>query len=116
MVAVAVTVLAGVLSLLSVVVALIKFQYHLLCQPLFLSFSYVSCCFTSIYPLLFFKDHIGNKVAQLFCVIHAIALYGRLSTTIFNFDEFIFVYVINIRFICNGEICLLICEKGTAKC
>ena len=49
-VAVAVTVLAGVLpSLLSaVVVALIKYQLHLLYQPLFLSFSYVSCCFISI--------------------------------------------------------------------
>ena len=40
-IAVAVTVLAGVLSSLllsSVVVALIKYQYHLLYQPLFLSF------------------------------------------------------------------------------
>ena len=41
---VVVTVLAGALSLLllSVVVALIKYQYHLLYQPLFLSCSYVS--------------------------------------------------------------------------
>ena len=28
-------------------------------------------------------------------------------TTIFNFNEFIFVYLKNIRFICNGEIYLL---------
>ena len=28
-------------------------------------------------------------------------------TTIFNFNEFIFVYVINIRFICDDEIYLL---------
>ena len=28
-------------------------------------------------------------------------------TTIFNFNEFIFVYVVNIRFICDGEIYLL---------
>ena len=28
-------------------------------------------------------------------------------TTIFNFDEFIFVYVINVRFICHDEIYLL---------
>ena len=58
MVAVAVTVLTGVLSsltLLSVVLAPTKYQYHLLYQPLFLSFSYVSCCFISTYPPLFFK-------------------------------------------------------------
>ena len=27
--------------------------------------------------------------------------------TVFNFNEFIFVYVVNIRFICDGEIYLL---------
>ena len=31
-----------------------------------------------------------------------------IITTIFNFNDFIFVYVINIRFICDGEIYLLI--------
>ena len=63
---IAVTVLAGVLSssLLSlVVVALIKYQYHLLCQPLFLSFSYIFCCFILIYPTtIILKDHNGNTV------------------------------------------------------
>ena len=33
----------------------------------------------------------------------------NVSTTIFNFDEFIFAYVVNIRFICDGEIYLLTC-------
>ena len=28
---------------------------------------------------------------------------------VFNFNEFIFVYVVNIRFICDGEIYLLTC-------
>ena len=28
-------------------------------------------------------------------------------TTIFNFNEFLFVYVVNIRFICDGGIYLL---------
>ena len=28
-------------------------------------------------------------------------------TTTFNFNEFIFVYIVNIRFICDGEIYLL---------
>ena len=55
----------------------------------------------------FQRDHNGNKVAQLFCVIPAITAYGELFTTIFNFNEFIFAYVVNIRFICDGEIYLL---------
>ena len=39
-----------ILSLLSsVAVALIQYQYHVLYQSLFLSFSYGSCCFISIY-------------------------------------------------------------------
>ena len=88
MVAVAVAVLAGVLSsllFLPVVVVLIKFQYHLLHQPLFLSFSYVSCCFISIYPTTVFKGHNGNKVTQLFCVIPAITPYGELFYHNFQF-------------------------------
>ena len=36
--------------LLSVAVALIKYQYYLFYQPLFFSFPYVSCCLTSTYP------------------------------------------------------------------
>ena len=31
----------------------------------------------------------------------------KIFTKIFNFDEFIFLYVVNIRFICDGEIYLL---------
>ena len=79
---VAVAVLAPVLSplLLSVaVVALIIYQYYLLCQPLFLTFSYVSRCFTSVYPTtVFLRDRNGNKVTQLFCVIPAIVPYGEV--------------------------------------
>ena len=106
------TVLARLLSslLLSLVVAaLLKCQYHLLYQPLFLSFSYVSCCFMSIYPTtvfcFFLKYHNGNKVTQPFCVIPAIAPYRELFCH--NFNEFIFVYVVNTRFICHGEIYFL---------
>ena len=33
----------------------------------------------------------------------------NVFTTIFNFDEFVFAYVVNIRFICDGEIYLLTC-------
>ena len=88
MVAVAVPILAGLLlSLLSlsVVVALIKYQYHLLYQPLFVSFSYVSSCFISIYLTLFLRNHNGNKVTQLFCVIPAIAPYGEFFLPQFQF-------------------------------
>ena len=82
MIAVVVTVLAGVLSsllLLSVVVALIKYQYRLLYQLLFLSFSYVSCflLYIKIHYHCFLRDHNGNKATQLFCVITAIAPYGE---------------------------------------
>ena len=75
-VAIAVKVLAAVLSLLllSVVVALIKYQYYLLYQPPFLGFSYVTSCFTSIYPTtVFLRDHNGNQATQLFSVILGIA-------------------------------------------
>ena len=34
----------------------------------------------------------------------------KFFTTVFNFNEFIFVYVVNIRFTCVGEIYLLIVE------
>ena len=92
MVAVTVTLLAGVLSSLSsVVVALIKYQYHL---------------FHLIYLPLFW-DHNENKVTQLFCSSLQSHLMENVFTTIFNFDEFIFAYVVNIRFICDGEIYLL---------
>ena len=107
--AVAVTVLAGVLSsfLLSlVVVALLKYQYHLLYQPVFLSFSYLFCCFKSKYPTtVFLRDHSVSKFQSFFVL--SLPLHLTTITKIFNFNEFIFVYVINIRFICDDEIYLL---------
>ena len=50
-------------------------------------------------------DHNGNKATQLF----VLCLPSHLTaiTTILNFNEFIFVYIMNIRFICDGEIYLL---------
>ena len=54
MVALAVTVLAGVLSSL-LLLALIKYQYHALYQPLFLSFSYVPVVLYQYIPKLLFK-------------------------------------------------------------
>ena len=74
-------ILSYLLSSLSLwaVLALMKYQYHLLYQPLFLSFLYVFYCFTSISPItVFLRDLIGNKVTQLFCVIPAIALHGEV--------------------------------------
>ena len=47
------------------------------------------------------------KLHSFLCVFLGIAPYGDHFTTIFNFNEFIFVYVVNIRFICDGEIYLL---------
>ena len=55
----------------------------------------------------FLRDHNGNKFIQLLCVIPAIVPYEELFITIFNFNEFLFVYIVNIRFICDGKIYLL---------
>ena len=89
-------------------VALLKYQYHLLYQPLFLSFSCVSCCFMSVYPTtVFLRGHNENNVTQLFVLSLHSHLMENFFTTIFNFNEFIFVHVVNITFICAGEICLL---------
>ena len=89
--------LAGVLLLLlSVVVALIIYQYYLLYQPLFLSFSYVFCCFTSVYPTTGFLRY------PCHCTLRR-----SFFATVFSFNEFIFVYVVNIRFICDGGVYLL---------
>ena len=60
-----------------------------------------------LHHCFFWRGHNGNKVTHFFCVISAISPYGQLFTTIFNFNEFIFVYVVNILFICDGEIYLL---------
>ena len=112
MVAVVVTILAGVLSSLlllsSVVVALIKYHYHLLYQPLFLSFSYVSCCFISIYPTTVFEGTTMEiKLISFFVLSLPSHLMENFSNTVFNFKEFLFVYVVNVRFICDGKIYLL---------
>ena len=45
----------------------------------------------------FFKGPNINKVLQLFCVIALIAPYGEIFTTVLNFNEFIFVYIVNIK-------------------
>ena len=47
---------------------------------------------------IFLRDHNGNKVTQLSLPSH---LTENFLTTIFNFNEFIFVYVADIRFICD---------------
>ena len=71
-------VISFLLSLL--VIALLKYQYHLLYQPLFLSFSYVSFCSKWIYPTtVFLRDHNGNKVSKLYRVIPAIAPYHNFQ-------------------------------------
>ena len=59
-------------------------------------------------PLFFLRDHNGNKVTLLFGLSMLSHLMEKLFTTIFNFDEFIFVYDdVNIRLICDGKIYLL---------
>ena len=40
-------------------------------------------------------------------------LMEKVFTIIFNSNEFIFVYVVSIKFICDGEICLLTCLTNT---
>ena len=57
--------------------------------------------------LLFLRDNNGNKVTQLFCVICVITLMHEFFTTVFNLNKFILLYVVNIRFICDGEIYFL---------
>ena len=47
---------------------------------------------------IFLRDHNGNNVTQLSLPSH---LIENFLTTIFNFNEFMFVYVADIRFICD---------------
>ena len=47
---------------------------------------------------IFLRDHNGNNVTQLSLPSHFIE---NFLTTIFNFNEFIFAYVADIRFICD---------------
>ena len=47
------------------------------------------------------------KLPSFFVLSLSSHLMENFFNTIFNFNEFIFVYVVNIRFICDGEICLL---------
>ena len=66
--------------------------------------SYVPCCLTSPYPTYFFEGCNENKVTQLSCAICTIAHHVKLFYHSFIFNEFIFEYVVNYRFIyCDGE-------------
>ena len=56
---------------------------------------------------VFLRDHNGNKVTQFFVLSLTSHHMENFFTTIFNFNEFILVCVVNIRFICNDEIYLL---------
>ena len=56
----------------------------------------------------FSRDHNGNKVAQLFCVMSVIAPYGEVFYYSFNLNENIFVYVVNIKSFCDNNKYLLI--------
>ena len=60
-------------------------------------------CFTTV----FLRTDNRNKVRQLFCVIITIAPYGEAFCHNLQFNEFIFVYIANIGFICDGQIYLL---------
>ena len=98
-------VISFLLSLL--VIALLKYQYHLLYQPLcwaFYMFPFVLDQYTP--PRFFLRDHNGNKVSKLFlCYPCHCTLPQLLQFSIFM--NLYFVYVRNIRFICDGEIYLL---------
>ena len=60
-----------------------------------LSFSYISCLFYINIPYhCFLRDHNGNKVAQLFCVIPAIAPYGELFLPQFSILMNLFLYTL----------------------
>ena len=103
--------------LLSLVVeALLKYQYHFLYQPLFLSFSCFLLFYISIPHHCFIRDHNRNKVTQLFRVILPSHVMPNFSTTIFNFNEFIFVYVVNIRFICDGKLYKIYLSYKSCTC
>ena len=89
-VAVIVAVLAAVLSLLlSLAVALMIYQYYFPYQLLFLSLFYNQ--YTPSVFVLSLPSHLMKK----------------FFATVFNFSEFILVYVANIKFICDVEIYLL---------
>ena len=103
--------------LLSLVVeALLKYQYHFLYQPLFLSFSCFLLFYINIPHHCFIRDHNRNKVTQLFRVILPSHVMPNFSTTIFNFNEFIFVYVVNIRFICDGKLYKIYLSYKSCTC
>ena len=61
-------------------------------------------------PPLFFKGSewsVKIKLRSFFVLSLPSHLMENLFTTIFNFNEYIFVYVVNIVFICDGEMYLL---------
>ena len=55
-------------------------------------------------PRFFLRDHNGNKNSKLSCVVPATTLPQLLQFSILM--NLYFVHVINIRFICDGEIYL----------
>ena len=59
-------------------------------------------------PSLFFQGtSIEIKLHSFFVLSLPLHLMENFFTTIFNFNEFVFAYVVIIRFICDGKIYLL---------
>ena len=75
---------------------------------LFLSFHMFPVVLHQYTPplLIYFREHNENKVKQLFCVVPAIAPFEKFLTS-FQFSWIYILYLVNIRFTCDGEICLL---------
>ena len=77
------------------------------------SFSELFKCFLLFYINIthhhFLRGLNGNNLTKLFCAILAIAAYRDVFYQSFQFNEFMFVYVVNvmIRFIFDGKIYLL---------
>ena len=55
------------------------------------------------------------KLPSFFVLSQPSHLMENFFNTIFNFNEFVFVYVANIRFICDGKIYLLTYAFDTAE-
>ena len=55
------------------------------------------------------------KLPSFFVLSQPSHLMENFFNTIFNFNEFVFVYIANIRFICDGKIYLLTYAFDTAE-
>ena len=66
-------------------------EYYFPYQPLLLNFYVLSVVLHQCTQSLLLRDHNGNKVTQTFNFQQS-----------FNFYEVIFVYVVNIRFVCDS--------------